>query len=270
MKEQITIFHLQRKEGSPLLLHPFTDPLRLLQLTEETEIVGRYGREPRPESITLLRNDLYRAVEVAVKSWISEKRFIPRFILSSAIFLLVYLFLSLVVRDPLPMLDEIAIALGSAIAFYFIMAKRDRSSREAGERRIMLREKIDRIYFDHHPFLDDVERMLDLLEDAPDALLMSMEMEESNQERSLPGEAEELVSYLEQRFSSRAYRRLEKRRKRLKKRGPVEEHGNTTADTRAHTDSHTHGDVQKPAGRKQVDLPLFSLYQLLREAPLQK
>jgi hypothetical protein len=265
MKEQITIFHLYRKDGVPLFLHPFSDPLRLLQLGKDTEIVGRYGREPRPESITLLRNELYRSVDIAVKSWITEKRFIPSFLLSSGLFLVIYLFMSLVIRDPIPMIDELAIALGGAIVLYFFLSRKAASSREASEQRIMLREKIDSIYFDHLPFLDKAEELLDVLEHAPDALVRSLEMERDGESLEKEGKAlqtdeksneskeiEELLSHLEKRFSSRAYKGIEKKRKKMMKSGDrVAIKGGGPVQV---------GETQQ----KKIDLPLFSLYHLLR------
>ena len=50
------IFHLFRKEGISLILHPFSTPEKLVQCLENDEIKGRYGAEPRVEALTMLKN----------------------------------------------------------------------------------------------------------------------------------------------------------------------------------------------------------------------
>ena len=92
---KLTIFHICRKDGSSMFLYPFTAKQNLIELIDNNEIIGLYGKEPRVESLTLLRNDLYRMVEQAVKDWASERKFLPRFLLSTGFFLLLYFLSSL-------------------------------------------------------------------------------------------------------------------------------------------------------------------------------
>ena len=99
--ERAYLFHIARKNGSSFFFDPFHDPVNIIPVLENCEIVGLYGNEPRVETVTHFRNELYRKVEQSVKIWVAERRFIPRFLISSALFLVTYLFMSLVVRDPL-------------------------------------------------------------------------------------------------------------------------------------------------------------------------
>lgn len=240
MKNEITIFHLQRKDGTPLFLHPFDDPLRLLKLDADTVISGRYGNDPRPESVTMLRNELYRKVETAVKSWIAEKRFIPRFLISSALFMLLYFFFSIVVRDPLPMVDELAISLGGALVLYYVLARRATGSKEAASKRIMLRERIDSIYFVHDPQVEEAERLLaDLEARTPEEigqLLTGSDRQDVDGNREV---IDQLADYLYRLFGNRAYRRQERALNR------------SEGGKRLFMDA-------------RLDLPLFGLYRLLR------
>ncbi len=241
MKNEITIFHLQRKDGTPLLLHPFDDPALIMKLDADTVISGRYGKEPRPESITMLRNELYRKVEMAVKSWISEKRFIPRFLASSALFMLLYFFFSLVVRDPLPMIDELAISLGGALLLYFALSRRATGSKEASSRRIMLRERIDSILFIRDPLLEEAEKLLSRLEiQSPEELAEQLQQGAG---AGMEGDREvidQLVAYLSRLFTSRAYKRQE----RILNKVPGRER--LFLDTK-------------------LDLPLYGLYRILKK-----
>ena len=45
-------------------------------------------------------------------------------------FLLIYLTAAVVVRDPIPVIDELALALGGSIALFFILAKKDQKTIE--------------------------------------------------------------------------------------------------------------------------------------------
>ena len=159
-QETLHIFHLYRKDGTALFLHPFRNTERFLTLLEKSTILGHYGSEPRVESLTLFRNELYRLVESEVKRWVSDAKFIPRFILSAAIFLLSYLFLSFVVRDPVPILDEVAVSLGVSILAYILLGRRDMKSEVALKKRIALRSKIDTIAFTESEFVRRLETAL--------------------------------------------------------------------------------------------------------------
>ncbi len=240
MKTEINIFHLQRLGGVPLFLHPFDDPDTLLKLDANTVIAGRYGREPRPESVTLLRNELYRLIELAVKNWISEKRFIPRFLISSLLFLVVYFFLSLVIRDPIPMIDELGGSLAASFFVYYLLSRRDSGSKAATAKRIALRERVDEIYFEHDSLVEEAEELLLRLE-AEDTRQLAESLADAV-EFSVTGEKErldQLVSYLRRRFASRAYRKQEKALRKRKQRQSVKLNN-------------------------KLDLPLFGVYRALK------
>jgi hypothetical protein len=207
------IFHLYRKDGTAVFLHPFRAPERLRSLLDKGDIRGHYGEEPRVESITLFRNELYRLIEQEVKGWISDARFIPRFVISAAIFLVAYLFLSFVIRDPIPVLDELAISAGLSIAAYLLLGRRDLKSDAALKRRIAERSAVDRIEFTESEFLKRVESALISKEnEKPEALLEQITRPDN--EIVVEGheeEAEQFVGYLGKLFDSTNFRRAEKR-----------------------------------------------------------
>ena len=107
-------------------------------MLENSDIDGLYGREPRVESLTLLRNDLYRQVEQSVKDWTAERKFIPRFLISTSAFLVVYFLTSFVIRDPIPMVDELLLGLAAAVVVYLVLMKRDSDSKKATEMKVSL------------------------------------------------------------------------------------------------------------------------------------
>jgi hypothetical protein len=209
---KLFIYHLHRKDGSSLFLHPFGDSEKFTELLEKYDIEGKYGKEPRVESLTMFRNELYRMIEDHVKGWVSEIRFLPKFLMASGLFLLAYLFLSLVVRDPLPMLDEIAISLGLSIGLYIMLGKRDQHSNLALKKRVDLRTRVDRIVFRESTFVREVEEALQRNESGSSEEVIEYML--SPPERSLTEEekedAHQIAQYLRKRFNSRELKKQEK------------------------------------------------------------
>jgi len=250
--QKVVLFHLYREDGSALFLHPFDSLDKFLEIVSKTEIMGKYGDEPRVESLTIFRNDLYRMIEDAVNSWITEKRFIPRFLISSAIFLVAYLGMSLIVRDPLPMIDEILIAVAAALGSYFLLSRRDRNSSEALKRRVALRTKVDRIVFSEDSFVKEVEEFLHHNE--------ATEKEKLLESMMIPGEksfrpediddAKQLIRYLERRFSGKDFRKQE----RLIKKLSGVNHSSAELES-----------LSKWVETKKVDLSLFATYTRIKK-----
>ena len=220
-KTKATIFHVYRKDGSSIFLYPMIKGKNVLSLFETNDFTGVYGKEPRVESLTLLRNDLYRMIEQSVKEWSAERKFIPRFLISTGCFLLVYLLASVVIRDPLPMIDEILIGLAAAAGLYFFLARKDTSSREVTEKKVRLRMKVDEIVFNEDSFVKDAEQYLQKCEDAEDIekLLMNMLADEDNIMHA-PEElrkVEQFLEYISLMYDQNAIKKHEKMLSKMKK-----------------------------------------------------
>ncbi|MEX2442877.1 MAG: hypothetical protein WD492_04705 [Alkalispirochaeta sp.] len=209
----ITIYHLSRRDGTALFVHPFTKRGSMLQHAEHTEMEGRYGREPRVESITMLRNELYRRIEHDVRDWINERRFIPRFLIAAALFLIAYLFMALVIHDPLPIIDEILIGLGVGVFGFIVAGRRFEQSGAASQRRVALRAKVDAVVFSEDPFVHQVESLFHALEALPeDGGEFSEEITEqaSQLRRRFPSQTVELQEHLRNMIAVPPYRSLAK------------------------------------------------------------
>lgn len=246
-KQQITIFHLYRKDGTALFLHPFQDIDKLQDLLDKTEIVGKFGSEPRVESLTLFRNDLYRMIETAVKSWVAEKKFIPRFLASTGVFLVLYFILSFAVRDPIPMIDEIVVGLIGALVMYFYLSRRGQSSRLASELRVKLRTKVDRIVFEPDDFVRQVETILqESEEDSKDIILKNL-VDPGEDSLTIPekDKAWELLGYMEKRFKKKDIRQQERIILRLSKGSGQRK---------------DYEQLSRWLETKKIDIPLFAVY----------
>ena len=158
--EKTYIFHIHRKDGSSLLLHPLSPPAKVVETLEKGPLEGRYGREPQVEVLTGLRDELYRQVELGVRHWLADLRFIPKFLIASGAFVAAYLFFSIVVRDPLPVIDEVVLGLAAAVASFVLLGRRDLASQRATKKRLDLRQVVDRIAFRESEFVKTVEEAL--------------------------------------------------------------------------------------------------------------
>ncbi len=243
-KDQLSIFHLYRKDGTSIFLHPLSDKELLLKLGDSTVITGKYGHEPRVESFTMFKNDLYRLIESAVKSWISDTRFIPHFVLSAALFLVIYLLAALIIRDPIPMVDELLLALGGSIGMFFYLSKRDQNSEKASKKRLSLRLIIDRIVFVEDPFVKELEEILHYNESIDSKSLVESILGE-DEKGFRHGSSEDfmqLISYMDNYFTEKPYG---KKIKRIEKLGIAK--------------------TSKWAEENKVDLSLFAIYRKLKK-----
>ena len=143
----VHIFHILRYDGSALFVHPFRGDEATMQILERSSVEGLYGAEPEVSALTQFRNELYGLAERSIRAWDAETRFIPRFVVSATVFMASFLFLSVVVRDPLPLLDELLLALALAIGSYLMLRKRGSSTEAVERKRIALRSRVDTIVF---------------------------------------------------------------------------------------------------------------------------
>ncbi len=252
-KEQIIIFHIYRKDGTALFLHPFDSLAKLGSVLRKNEIGGKYGHEPRVESLTLFRNDLYRMIEGAVKNWVMEIRFIPRFVMSAAVFLIAYIFFSFVIPDPIPVIDETLLGFGLALVAYFFLARRDQRSNLALRSRVELRAAVDRIVFKESSFVREVEEALQRNEsDGRDKVLKQMLSNPSGRfDVDDEDDLRQMLFYLEKRFNTKEYKKQEKLISRVK--------DVSTNESKVEI-------LSKWSESKKIDLSLFDIYRRVKRS----
>lgn len=216
---ELTLYHLTRANQDPLFVHPLGRSRESFKLLDASHVQGYYGQEPRVESLTMFRNQMYRKIEEDVREWMAERRFMPRFLTGAGVFLATYLLLTLVVRDPIPMVDELILALVASFATYVLMGRRDLRSEEASKRRIALRNKIDAAVFSSNSFVAELEGALQRYENTP-----AEELAEKFQTvRAEPiwaehgGEATRFLGTLEAYMDTKKVRALEKQLQRKKR-----------------------------------------------------
>jgi hypothetical protein len=248
--EKTYIFHLHRKDGSSLLLHPLFPPAKVVETLEKSPLEGRYGREPRVEVLTSLRDELYRQVELGVRHWLDDLRFIPKFLIASGAFVAAYLFFSIVVRDPLPVIDEVVLGLIAAVGSFVLIGRRDRASPRAAKKRVELRQVVDRIAFRESRFVKTVEEALHSAEGQSVEQVVRRIVEPLGQgaqqspetEGEARAEAAQFVRLLEQRFN---FRKLEREK-------PGRRAGGREA--------------ARLLSLRKLDLPLYAVYKSCKRA----
>jgi hypothetical protein len=211
------IFHIFRADGKSLVLHPFRTPEKLTAALEQTEVTGRYGGDPHVDELHRLRAELYGLIDSAVKRRLADVRFIPKFLISSAVFLVSYFFFSFVVQDPVPMVDELVISIALAVLAYIILGRRDARSEGAAHRRLGLVAVIDGILFTESEFVKRAEATLHVNESRGIGEMLREIITPSLQElgEEEREEAVQFLALLEGRFDSRRLKREERLLKRL-------------------------------------------------------
>jgi hypothetical protein len=159
-KDKQIIFHIVDSRYVPIIVQPFDPEDRSLLRSEgELTLEGRYGMEPEADARELIRGELYNIIDTQIKEWLAEKYFIPRFLISAGVFFASFFFLSFVIRDVIPLLDELLFSSAAAAASYVLLVRRAQVSRPALEKKILLKKRIDRIHFIQSEALQVFERI---------------------------------------------------------------------------------------------------------------
>ena len=156
-----TCFIIRRSRSESLYLTPFEDKKLSAKWKEDEEIqwyasTGLHSQEKDNALFTL-----YTQIDRGVDRWIQDARYVPRLVISAAVFLVVYFLFSFAIRDPIPMIDELIIATASAIGTATFISRRDKKSDMAMKRRLELKQNASRGDFEILEGLSSYENYLD-------------------------------------------------------------------------------------------------------------
>jgi len=144
----------------PVVLHPF-DSAEAFDASETTAIVGRYGSGDSPRDAESIRTALYAAMEKGTRRFFLAKGYYLRLAITTVTFIAVYLLLSIVVRDPVPLIDELLLGTLAAAAVFFASERKALSSPGHIDSLLRLRKAIDGAYFSESRVVDLVESWRD-------------------------------------------------------------------------------------------------------------
>ena len=185
---------------SPLILHPFDGKEVYGNAVQVPELTGRYATGPVPPSIDSIREHLHLAMEKGARRFFLDRGYYPRLALSAGTFIIVYLFLSIVVRDPIPLLDELLLGSLSAAAVYLSGERRALSSRAHLDSVLTLRRELDSMYFTESRVVDLFESWMEEVIDLGPAAIYKAPPSVEPFSAEEVSEASALCAYLAERF----------------------------------------------------------------------
>lgn len=133
----------------------------LIEFFENEAIKGLYGTSPDTEDLQSFQSEWKVKVDLAVRSWFNDSKFLLHFTLATCIFLLSFYFLSYVIRDPLPLVDEIVLSLILGILGWYRLSNQEVHSEKALVKKQELIQSLNSISFESGDFLKQVELYLE-------------------------------------------------------------------------------------------------------------
>ena len=130
------------KSSPSIILSPFSDG-SLYKDHGGYSLLGRYGTGDMPMDTEALRGELNKAMEAGAREYFGSKGFYVRLVLSALIFIAMYLFTSIVIRDPIPLLDELLLSVVAALLYYFWSERRALRSNAHTDTVLALRKALD-------------------------------------------------------------------------------------------------------------------------------
>jgi hypothetical protein len=153
------LFHLKDPQGHSRFYHSIYNPRDFTTLTTRTSVQGFYGSEPDFEGFRVFKQSIHKEIREEIRQQTLSRTFIPRFLFSSLVFLVIFLFLSLAVRDPIPLLDEILIALAGASIVWIVRSKKMKKNNLEAEQELLIRDVIEQGFFVPDEQLKAIEKM---------------------------------------------------------------------------------------------------------------
>ncbi len=153
------IYYLKWQEHSYI----FTEgkDLEIIGELDREELDIYYGSRFSEEDLRYVKNSLKISIEKGVNRWISDSRFILHCIMSAGVFLVSYYFLSYVIRDPLPVIDEIVLSTILAVLAYFRLNNQEYKSDKALGRKLELEQSLADISCHSSTLISEVELYLE-------------------------------------------------------------------------------------------------------------
>lgn len=152
------------RESGPVVLFNENDWSRFRESLVSGNSQGWYGSYPDENGRNRMKNQLYFLADKAGESLFHEKDFILRYLASLAVFLTAFFLLSYVLKDPVPLIDEIVLSLVGSVSFNFWWKQRRSHSLGCDKIKLDIRNEIDSIAFEESEILGKLELYLQNLD----------------------------------------------------------------------------------------------------------
>ena len=145
------------KSLKPILLNPFDKNKDIGNLDSEEEITIVSANTLTKDDSEFVTQATFNEIDNSVNLWIQEKRYYLRLFASTLAFFIMYFFLSLVIRDPIPLVDEMGGSVLFAILAWRFFAKRDKKSAIANKKKLEIKRHVNQASYKEMKFLQQVE-----------------------------------------------------------------------------------------------------------------
>lgn len=148
------------KSLNPLLLNPYYKNKEIGDIESEEPVTIYSANTLTQDDVEFLEKRSFLDIDKSVNLWIQEKRYYPRLFASAFAFFIMYFFLSLVIRDPIPIADEMLGSAAFAIFTWVYFARRDVKSSIVNKKKIEIKRKINEATYTDLPVLNVLENYL--------------------------------------------------------------------------------------------------------------
>lgn len=139
---KILVYIYYIKSLKTILLNPFDKNKDIGNLDSEEEITVLSANTLTKEDTEYIEKESFSQIDNSVNLWIQEKRYYLRLFAATFAFFIMYFFLSLVIRDPIPLLDEMLGSAIFAILAWNFFAKRDKKSAIANKNKLEIKRHV--------------------------------------------------------------------------------------------------------------------------------
>ncbi len=143
-----------------MLLYRLNRDEKIVAAFRAAKIIGCYGEEPDARTIGLLSDRIESLVERIVYRLMKQKHFLGHFAISSASFLAAYLIFSVLLRDPLPLIDEALLSLVVSFSIFRALRATLRRSPKTRQHKNELAELAGTIVFTPNRLIADAEKLM--------------------------------------------------------------------------------------------------------------
>lgn len=160
------LFLIQRLQDNVLLISRKSRE-HFKENLQEGNLEGYFGSYPDKNEREVLKNQLYFLADQAAEKNFQEADYLLRYILTFLCFLLLFFVLSYVVRDPIPLVDEIALSLAGSLFFNLWFRKKRTASQKLEMIKLEMRNDVDSLSFSEQELTRNIELYLQNLDAMP-------------------------------------------------------------------------------------------------------
>jgi len=137
--------------------------LNLLENLTEGNISVSYGDSVTEDDLDKIRTEFRINIEKSVNRWINDSKFLVHLLMSAGVFLVSFYFLSYVVRDPIPYVDELILSFVLSGMAWYRLKNQQYQSDKVIQKKVEMEQYLSEINYTSSDFVSQVELYLEKL-----------------------------------------------------------------------------------------------------------